>query len=579
MHKFLKTSLILLLFLPNLAFSKSSELYNQGDFNSAFREAFKQSMAGEKEGDYILGRLYLFGQGAAKKNIPKSLEYFNKAIKKGSAKAAIFLAEEYQNGKNLKKNFAESRRLFIIASKLGGGDFSKAIASLSQQLSDDQLTKTSCVDAMKAAENNDRSNYLYYIRCMIQEEGVSRDIDKINKLVNKIKDKPREEEIFQLSSILISGPDGVKNPFLAYNTIEQFLANNNTNSKLKDKLTQKLKTIQFSISNCKNALKNNSNSQIKFICGKVEESTNSKSLISLFEIYEKNSNIFNNYQDKKIKILSKAISYNDTEALDKLENYFLNKAQIGNFLEFLSKEILSNKISSEMKSALNDKINRLNSDLVENISPNNIDLIYDSILNNNCNLLDKFVNKVRYDDITKLSEEININKLECTNSKNFNLLKAISFKNNLEINQAFNLLGKLCTENVKHSCFVLSDMYLTNNLPKSQSFLDKDGLILTAIDLLNRSIGNGNIDAYIPLSELMLANNKDVSKAKELLDIAVSKGEFDGLYLKSWYDIKQRGIFSGSEKTCKPLRLFLGKNITSSKYYTKAIKLYNEKCK
>ena len=67
MHKFLKTSLILLLFLPNLAFSKSSELYNQGDFNSAFREAFKQSMAGEKEGDYILGRLYLFGQGAAKK--------------------------------------------------------------------------------------------------------------------------------------------------------------------------------------------------------------------------------------------------------------------------------------------------------------------------------------------------------------------------------------------------------------------------------------------------------------------------------------------------------------------------------
>jgi hypothetical protein len=122
-------------------------------------------------------------------------------------------------------------------------------------------------------------------------------------------------------------------------------------------------------------------------------------------------------------------------------------------------------------------------------------------------------------------------------------------------------------------------MYLTNNIPKSQNFLDKDDLILTAIDLLNRSIGNGNIDAYIPLGELLLTNDKNVSKAKELLDVAVSKGEFDGLYLKSWYDIKKRGIFSASKETCKPLRAFLSKNITSSQYYSKAVKLYNDKCK
>lgn len=579
MFKYLQKSLIIFLFLPNLAFSQSIELYNQGNFNSAFREAFKQSMAGEKEGDLILGKLYFFGKGAAKKNISKSLDYFNQAIKKGSAQAAIFLAQQYQTGKNLKKNFAESRRLFLIASKLGAGDFSKEVASLSQLLSDDQLTKTSCVDAKKATANNDRSNYLYYIRCMIQEEGVSKDIDKINKLVSKLKDKPREEEILQLSTILITGPEGVKNSFLAYNLIEKYLSNNKPDSKLKDKLTQKLESIQFTISNCNNTLKNNSNSQIKFVCGKVEDSSDSHSLISLFEIYEKNTNIFSNYEDRKIKILSKAIFFNDNEALDKLESYFIDKGQIGNFLEFLLKNIINNRLSSEMKIVLGNKIENINLNLVENMGPDNIDIIYNSIINNNCNLLDKFVNKARYDDVTKLSKQININILKCTKSKNLNLLKSISFKNNLKINQAFNLLSELCTQNVKHSCFILSDMYLTNNIPKSQNFLDKDDLILTAIDLLNRSIGNGNIDAYIPLGELLLTNDKNVSKAKELLDVAVSKGEFDGLYLKSWYDIKKRGIFSASKETCKPLRAFLSKNITSSQYYSKAVKLYNDKCK
>lgn len=579
MYKYFKNFLFLLFIIPNFAFSQSIDLYNQGKFNSAFREAFKQSKAGEKEGDFILGKIYFFGNGAAKKNLTKSLLYFNKAIKNKSVRAATFLAKQYKSGKYLKQNYAESRRLFILANKLGGGDFSKEVAFLSQQLSDDQLTKTSCVDAKLAAEKNDRTNYLYYIRCMLQEEGVSKDIDKINKLIKKLTENPKEEEIYILSSILIEGPSEVKNPLLAYTTLENYLTKKQINSNLKIKLVKQLNNIKFTVENCIKSLKKNSNIQIRFVCGKVEESNNPKSLISLFEIYEKNINIFDNYDDKKIKILKKAIFYNNSEALDKLESYFIQNSEIDKFLDFLSINIHDNKFNSKMKVVFKNKIRDINSNLIEDLDLVNLETIHRSISNHNCDLLNKFTEKVKLKYVTDLSKKINLNTIKCKKSKGLKLLKSIYDQNDLNLNKAFNTLSELCSENVTHSCFVLSKMYLANKLPKSQDFLNEEDKILTAIDLLNRSIDNGNIEAYIPLAELMLTKNKNVKKANSLLEIAISKGEYDALYLKSWYAIKQRGIFSGSKKTCQPLRDFLSKNVTSSQYYSKAIKLYNKKCK
>ncbi len=580
LNKYLKLKIFfLLLLLPHAVFSQSNDLYNQGDFNAAFRTAFKQSMAGEKEGDYVLGKIYFYGKGNVKKNFTKALKYLNKAIKNKSNRATLFLAKEYQNGKNIKKNFAEARRLFLIASKNGAGDFSKQIASLSQQLSDDQLTPTSCRDAKKAAEKNDRKNYLYYIRCMMQEEGVDKDIDKINRYVNKIKDNPKEEEIFLLAKVLINGPSGVKNPYLAYLTIENYLSKKNVDSLLKDKLLKQLSSIKFSIINCEQSLQSNTDDQIKFICSQVENNNNPKSLISLFEIYENNKNIFNNHKKNKIKILTNAISYNNAEALDKLEIFFNDQNESYKFLDFLSNNINNKGFSSSMRKTLNEKLIQTNIALMENFDQDNLNIIYTSISNNNCDLLDRFVDKARLKDVEELPNNIDSDTIICKNLSSLTLVKTIKEIKNLNIKSAFNNFSKLCDKGIKYSCYFYANMYLNDTLPKSQNFLNDEDKVDLAIRLLNQSVDNGNIDAYVPLAKLMLDKKIDEKKAISLLDTAISRNIVDALYVKAEHLIGKDFILFGSKKSCRPLRTFLNKNVTSSEYFSRAVKLYNKKCK
>ena len=137
-------------------------------YNSAFRSAFTAVASGDSEAAYVLGKLYMLGLGDVKKSPAKAIKYLNIAINNKYYPAAVFLATEYQKGKNLKRNYAEARRLYIKAQD-GGANYSKNIALLSQKMSDDDLTINSCKDAKKAAEKNARTFYLYYTRCMLRE--------------------------------------------------------------------------------------------------------------------------------------------------------------------------------------------------------------------------------------------------------------------------------------------------------------------------------------------------------------------------------------------------------------------------
>ena len=278
----------------------------------------------------------------------------------------------------------------------------------------------------------------------MQEEGVDKDIDKINRYVNKIKDNPKEEEIFLLAKVLINGPSGVKNPYLAYLTIENYLSKKNVDSLLKDKLLKQLSSIKFSIINCEQSLQSNTDDQIKFICSQVENNNNPKSLISLFEIYENNKNIFNNHKKNKIKILTNAISYNNAEALDKLQIIFYDQNESYKFLDFLSNNINNKGFSSSMRKTLNEKLIQTNIALMENFDQDNLNIIYTSISNNNCDLLDKFVDKARLKDVEELPNNIDSDTIICKNLSSLTLVKTIKEIKNLNIKSAFNNFSKLC---------------------------------------------------------------------------------------------------------------------------------------
>ena len=67
-------------------------------------------------------------------------------------------------------------------------------------------------------------------------------------------------------------------------------------------------------------------------------------------------------------------------------------------------------------------------------------------------------------------------------------------------------------------------MYMKDNLPSSMDSFDKADKIEFAIDNLTKSVDLGNINAMVPLADLLLANNKDEEKAKLIIEKAIKVG-------------------------------------------------------
>jgi TPR repeat protein len=487
----------------NIVFANALDEFNEKKYNSAFRTAFTETMDGKPEAFYVLGKLYLFGLGDVKKNQNKALKNLNKAIKKKYAPAASFLAKEFKRGKFLKKNYSEARRLFILAQNLGGKDFSKMIASISQEMSDDDLTTTSCLDSKAAAEKNARNFYLYYIRCMINEEGVKRDIKLIKKYLKKLKIKPQQEEIVSLVKILFNGPNEIKNSGEAYNLIVNYINENKPNEKFLEKLTEIQNQILSSV-----------------------------------------------YKEK-----------NETVA----------------FLKYLNSSINNKSISSDAKKALKSTINNINDNLINTYKQDDQikSIIFKSISENNCDLLDKFIKSSDLNVIKEASYKVNISQIKCNDSLSVNLLTAIENLKKSNVEDAFNSYKKLCSLGVKHSCIFLGNMYINDNLPSSMNSFNISDRSSFALQSYSKSVDKGNPEAIILYADLSLTNNINQERANTLLDKAIMKGQIDGLYIKSKHLFKK---FFSNKEACKNLKLFLNNNPTTSQYFEEAIQLNQKKC-
>ena len=582
MHILHKVKIVVLTILftilsSNIVFANALDEFNEKKYNSAFRSAFTEKMDGKPEAFYVLGKLFLFGLGDVEKNTNKALENLNKAIKKKYAPAASFLAKEFKRGKYLKKNYPEARRLFILAQNLGGGDFSKMIASISQEMSDDDLTTTSCLDAKVAAEKNARNFYLYYVRCMINEEGVKRNIKLVKKYLKKLKSKPQQEEIISLVKILANGPDEIKNSAEAYNLIINYIKENKPNKNFLKKLTEIQNQIKFNIADCENLVKNKNIKTAQLVCSKIENSNESEVLIKLSKIYKNNKFIFLNNDDNNIKVLKKALSLNNVEALNMLGSVYKEKNEIIPFLTYLNLSKNDTSISPAIKKSIKSAIDNVNNDLINKYKQNNQikKIIFQSISENNCSLLDKFIESSNLKLTKEASSKVNILEISCNNSLGLNLLTAIGNLKESNVEDAFNSFKKLCSLSFKHSCVFLGDMYINNNLPSSMNSFKKSDRTSFALESYSKSVDKGNPEAMILYADLSLTNNINQEKADTLLDKAITIGQIDGLYIKSKYLFKK---FFSNKEACKNLNLFLSNNPTTSLYFEKAIQLYNKKC-
>ena len=569
-------SLLLLSIFPTLVFANSLEQFNEKKYNSAFRSAYTD---GSPEALYVLGKLYMLGLGDIKKNPSKAVKNLKLSIEKKYYRAAVFLAQEFEKGKNLKKNYAEARRLYLQVMSLNGPDFSKKIALLSQKMSDDDLTVNSCRDAKKAAQKNARVHYLYYTRCMLKEVGVKKDIPLIKKYIDKVTYKTQKEEILSLAKILSEGPDEIRKPANAYLLIEDYIKNKKPSENFTKELEKAKKDIKFKIEDCKSLVKDQNNETAIFICTKIEKSNNPSTLVSLNNIYQNNKNIFPMFDQNKKQILKKAINLGSLNAINLLSTVYKQREENLAFLSYLiakqnDRSILSN-IRNEMKNLIKEENINLINNFERDYSLKNT--ILNSITKNNCDLLIRVINKGDIKFLNEISSKVNFNDLSCKNNQSFEIITALSDLNNSKIKKAFFSFKELCAREVKNSCFFLAQMFINNNLPSSMDSFDKEDKDAFVTENLNKSYDLGNENAMVPLADILLANNKDIEKANLILDKAIANGQIDGLYIKAKYLLNK--TFMAGKKTCKPLKQFLSNNVSNSKYYEKAIQLNNKRCK
>ena len=68
---------------------------------------------------------------------------------------------------------------------------------------------------------------------------------------------------------------------------------------------------------------------------------------------------------------------------------------------------------------------------------------------------------------------MNVSLINCKNSLSSDLFEAIEFIKKSNVEDAFNLLKKLCSSGIKNSCVLLGNMYINDNLPSSMDSFDK----------------------------------------------------------------------------------------------------------
>ena len=116
--------LFILLFIISLSSgalaNNASDLYNNEDYDAAYRAAYADALSGDSESNFIIGKILIDGKGSSKKSINKGIKFIKDAADNDYLKAVIFLAKVYEEGKFASKSTSKSLKYYEQCEKLGG---------------------------------------------------------------------------------------------------------------------------------------------------------------------------------------------------------------------------------------------------------------------------------------------------------------------------------------------------------------------------------------------------------------------------------------------------------------------------
>ena len=125
MLKLFRTSIsaitLLLLFLatPSFATEQGLKLFEQQNYDAAFRASFASALRGDARSQYVIGRILISGLGSSETNTTDGLDFLEKAARQSFIDAAIFLADEYEAGGKVDPSKRKALDYLLIAQSSG----------------------------------------------------------------------------------------------------------------------------------------------------------------------------------------------------------------------------------------------------------------------------------------------------------------------------------------------------------------------------------------------------------------------------------------------------------------------------
>ena len=136
MLKLFRTSIsaitLLLLFLatPSSATEQGLKLFEQQNYDAAFRASFASALRGDARSQYVIGRILISGLGSSETNTTDGLDFLEKAARQSFIDAAIFLADEYEAGGKVDPSKRKALDYLLIAQSSGASGIAKRILDL-----------------------------------------------------------------------------------------------------------------------------------------------------------------------------------------------------------------------------------------------------------------------------------------------------------------------------------------------------------------------------------------------------------------------------------------------------------------
>ena len=150
--------------LPNATLANNaSDLYNNEDYDAAYRAAYADALSGDPESSFIIGQILIDGKGSANENISKGIEFIKSSAKSDYLKAVDFLAVNYEEGKYSSENKTLALEYYEQAEKLGNKKAGKKVTELRVALSG-AISKKSCVRYNKS----EKKNYYNIGQCIVR---------------------------------------------------------------------------------------------------------------------------------------------------------------------------------------------------------------------------------------------------------------------------------------------------------------------------------------------------------------------------------------------------------------------------